>query len=209
MKIKTLLITCALALPFAMTAAPADSEKTITPIQVGQSAPDVTLKTSGGESFDMGAAVRSQPTVVIFYRGGWCPYCNLHLSELQGIETELKALGYQILAVSPDRPSALQPTMDKHELNYTLLSDLNMDAASAYGVAFRLTKKMTKKYEEFGLDLAPVPGEPDARWLPVPAVFVIDAEGIVRFVHSDPNYKVRIELMKLLGIATEITGSND
>jgi peroxiredoxin len=209
MKIKNLLYTCALMLPFAMTAAPADSAKTIAPIQVGQTAPDVTLKTSAGESFDMGAAVRSQPTVVIFYRGGWCPYCNLHLSELQGIEKELKEWGYQILAVSPDGPSALQPTMDKHELNYTLLSDREMAASSAYGVAFRLTEKMTKKYKKFGLDLASVPGDPESRWLPVPAVFVIGADGIVRFVHSDPNYKVRIDTVELLETAIDVANSSD
>ena len=209
MKIKTLLITCALALPFAMPAAPADSAKKIKPLQVGQNTPDVTLKTSAGESFDMGAAVRSQPTVVIFYRGGWCPYCNLHLSELQGIEKELKEWGYQIIAVSPDGPSALQPTMDKHELNYTLLSDREMAASLAYGVAFRLTDKMQKKFKGWGFDLAPVPGEPDARWLPVPAVFVIDGESIVRFAHSNPNYKVRIDPAELLETAIDVANSRN
>ena len=209
MKIKTLLFACTLAFPFAMTAAPADSAENIKPLQVGQSAPEVTLNTSAGQLFDMGASVRFQPTVVIFYRGGWCPYCNLHLAELQGIEKELMALGFQILAVTPDRPSALQSTMDKHEMNYTLLSDRNMAAASAYGVAFHLSDKMVVKFKKWGFDLAPVPGDPDARWLPVPAVFVIDGDGIVRFVHSNPDYKVRINPDDLLEAAKGIVGSSD
>lgn len=204
MKLPALLISCALALPIVMSAAPAESPESISPLEVGEMAPDITVKTSTGESFDLGTAVKGRLTAVIFYRGGWCPYCNRHLAALQEVEEALKTLGYQILAISPDRPEALQPTTDKNDLSYELLSDRGMIAASAYGVAFRMSDKVLARYKEWGFDLAPVPGEPDARWLPVPAVFLIDAEGVVRFVHTNPNYKERIDPTELVKVATEI-----
>lgn len=159
------------------------------------------VKTNDGKSVDLGDIVRKQPTVLIFYRGGWCPFCNMHLAELQEIQPEILALGYQIIAVSPDRPESMPATTGKHHLSYRLLSDRAMEASAAYGIAFRVPDEVRAKYEKWKFDLAPVPGDKSLRWLPVPAVFLIGADGTVRFVHSDPNYKQRIDLVELLTAA--------
>lgn len=209
MKLLITILTCMLALPLMASASPAESAESAQALKTGQATPQVTLLTPEGESFDLGAAVREQPTVLIFYRGGWCPYCNRHLAALQEIEEDLLGLGFQIIAVSPDQPAALQPTIKKNELNYRLLSDREMKAASGYGVAFVVPEDIRTKYEGFGIDLASVPGNPDAKWLPVPAIFLIDAEGVVRFVHTNPNYKLRLDPADILEAAEDVVGSSD
>ncbi len=209
MKLTLMLLSCVLALPVMRAMPLAESAETVTPIAVGSESPQVTVLTTDGESFDLGAAVRDQPTVLIFYRGGWCPYCNRHLMALQEIEGDLVEMGFQIIAVSPDKPSALQPTTEKNELHYQLLSDREMKAASAYGVAFRMTDELRTKYLGHGFDLAPVPGNPSASWLPVPAVFIINGDGVVSYVHTNPNYRLRLDPDDLLMEAAHALESAD
>ena len=180
---------------------PADSQETVAPLAVGSTAPAAIVKTAEGTAVDLGELVRTKPTILIFYRGGWCPYCNTHLAELQTIEPKLMELGYQIVAVSADRPESMPPTLAKNHLNYQLLSDREMQASAAYGIAFRVPKDIVEKYGKWNIDLAPVPGDDSLRWLPVPAVFVIDGVGTVRFVHSNSDYKVRIATEDLLEAA--------
>lgn len=162
------------------------------PLAVGTSVPAALVQTVDGTELDLAAACADKPTLLIFYRGSWCPYCNRHLAALQEIEPQLLEMGYQILAVSPDQAEGLRAATAKNHLNYRLLSDRGMKAAAAFGVAFRVDAKTVEKYREYKIDLAPVPGEPDARWLPVPAVYVIGRDGTVKFVHTDPDYKVRL-----------------
>jgi peroxiredoxin len=121
--------------------------------------PEVTLRTADGEAFDLSAAVSRKPAVLIFYRGGWCPYCNLHLGQLQEAEADLVKLGYQILAISPDRPAKLAESVEKGKLSYTLLSDAAMDAAKAFGIAFRVDDTTVEKYKGYGIDLEAASGQ--------------------------------------------------
>ena len=94
----------------------------IRPILIGQKLPQITLRTPENEPIDLNAEIARKPTVLIFYRGGWCPFCNMHLGRLQTIESNLIELGCQIIAVSPDRPALLKAAAAKHSLNYRLLS---------------------------------------------------------------------------------------
>jgi len=194
----TLLLIFGIAAP--AIAAPAAAAESAAPLTVGTAAPDATARDAVGNATDLGAIVRGKPSVLIFYRGGWCPYCNRHLEALQEVEQPLLDLGYQIIAVSPDKPATLQPAAEKNNLSYRLLSDRGMAAASAYGVAFCVPEDIVEKYGKWNIDLAPVPGDEGKRWLPVPAVFLIN-DGSVRFVHSDADYKVRIATEDLLTAA--------
>ncbi len=174
-------------LPFVVAA----DAQAARPLAVGARVPAVTLKTSDGADFDLAAALAAKPTLLIFYRGGWCPFCNTQLAELQGYQDKFLALGYQILAVSPDAPGAMPATVEKNHLGYTLLSDVGMQASSAFVVAWRVEAASAERYATRGIALAPVPGEPGAFWLPVPAVFVVRPPGVVAHVFSDPNFRVR------------------
>jgi peroxiredoxin len=177
-----------------------ESAEAVQPLQPGAAVPAVEVQDLDGRPVDLAAAVKQQPTVLIFYRGGWCPYCNTQLGQLKTIESDLQQLGYQILALSPDRPAKLQPTMARNELTYTLLSDASMQAAKAFGIAFRVADETLKKYDEYGINLEEASGQ-EHHLLPVPAVFVVDTDGEIRFTHANPNYKVRLAPDKVLEAA--------
>ncbi len=178
-----------------------DSAEDTHPLGVGQVVPDVTIKSADGAGMSLRKQMRAKPTVLIFYRGGWCPYCSAHLGELQKVEGELIALGYQILAISADEPKALRPTSEKMKLRYTLLSDEDMEASAAFGLAFRVSAETLAKYKEFGIELT---AKHDGRyWLPVPAVYIADRDGKIVFAHADPNYRKRLPAADLLTAARE------
>lgn len=139
-------------------------------------------------------------TVLVFYRGSWCPFCNRQLAALGELEPQLFALGYQILAVSPDSAEGLKKMAGKNHLTYRLLSDRGMVASSAYGVAFRLSAETEKAYRSHGIELTPVPGG-DGFWLPMPAVFIVGGDGVIQFTFSNPDYKVRLASDALLSAA--------
>ena len=186
-------------LPTRAALAPSAAEAR--PLAVGATAPAVTVQSPDGSPFDLGAALAEKPTILIFYRGGWCPFCNRELGELAEFEPKFAALGYQIIALSTDAPAGLAPTATKNHIAYRLLSDRTMVAASAYGVAFRVDPVTQKKYAGYKVDLAPIPGEPDAVWLPVPTAYVIGRDRVIRFAFSNPDYKTRVPAADLLAAA--------
>ena len=149
------------------------------PIKIGSALPKISLTAVDSKEFDLSASVAKKPTVLIFYRGGWCPYCNLQLGQLQAIEPQLLQLGYQVIAVSPDRADALNKSIEKQSLKYTLLSDAENKASSALGIAWQAKDRV----------------------LPVPAVFVIGTDGVINFSYVNPTYRVRIHPDLLLAAA--------
>jgi len=179
----------------------------INPLMIGQSIPESELKTTDGEMFNLKHAVEKQKIVLIYYRGGWCPYCNVHLKQLEEIEPKLRELGYRIIAVSADKPSNVQQSIDKDQLTYTLLSDASMKTAEAFGIAFKVDKPTLKKLDSYNIDLEEASGQKH-HMLPVPSVFLIGTDGIIDFVYANPDYKVRLEPEVLLA-AAEAAVKND
>lgn len=187
----------------APTQAPVpDAAEKVTPLAVGSKVPKINVKTTEGKSIALPQLLSRQPTVLIFYRGGWCPFCNRQMSGLQSIEGELKKLGYRILALSPDRPDELKKSIGKHKLTYQLLSDSPMEAAKAFGVAFRVDDGTLTKYKGFGIDLEAASGQKH-HYLPVPSVFLIGADGVIKFRSFNPDYKVRLSNEELLTAARQ------
>jgi peroxiredoxin len=173
----------------------------IQPIKNGDVLPKIVLRTTENKRFDLNKAVAEKPSVLIFYRGGWCPYCNVQLGQLQTIEADLVALGYQVIAVSPDRPAKLNESIDKHKLGYTLLSDSKMSASRAMGISFMVEDALVSKYKtSYGIDLEGDSGETHHQ-LPVPSVFIVGQDGIIHFTHVDSDYKTRIAPADLLAAA--------
>lgn len=170
------------------------------PLMIGQPIPDTELKTAAGKTFDLQAAVQEQPVVLIFYRGGWCPFCNAHLGQLQEAAPQLRELGYQIIGISPDRPEELQKSLGKGSLSYTLLSDSSMAAAKAFGIAFEVDAPMLKKLASYNIDIEAASGETH-HLLPVPSVFIVGSDGIIDFSYANPDYKTRLAPEVLLAAA--------
>lgn len=182
----------------AVIAAAADE---VRPLLIGAKVPPLTLRTSDGEPFDLSDALAKKTTVLVFYRGGWCMYCNMHFGRLKEVERAVLDAGWQIIAVSPDRPDKLRETEQKHEPMYTLVSDSDMAAAKAFGIAFRLDEATLTKYAEYGIDLEDASGRPH-HLLPVPAVFLVDTNGVITFQYVNPDYKIRLDPAVLLAAVT-------
>lgn len=183
--------------------APVDA-RLVRPLPVGAKAPAFTARLPDGNAFQFDPATRKGPAVIIFYRGGWCPYCNAHLGSLKAAEGTLRARGYEVMFLSMDRPEILRTSLkddvENEVAKYTLLSDASANAARAFRVAFRVDDDTYNKYKGFGVDLEAASGEKH-HLLPVPAVYVIDRRGTVRFVYYDADYKVRLSADKLLAAA--------
>lgn len=166
----------------------------VSPLLIGESIPNEILKTVDGKDVSTKSILKKKPTVLIFYRGGWCPYCNLQLSGIVSIEQQIIDLGYQIVAISPDHYSNLKDTGAKNKLNYTLLSDPNGNLIKKTGIAFG-TPLIIKGY-------AVAKGQKGAvsSVMPVPTVMVINKEQEILFEYINPNYKKRIESKMLLAV---------
>jgi peroxiredoxin len=168
----------------------AESAADVNPLGIGDHIPSATLETVDNKPFDLDARIAKAPTVLIFYRGGWCPFCNRQMAGLQGIVSDLKDSGYQLLAVSPDLPSQLNQSVEKHALTYTVLSDPEVKAIKAFGLAFHVNDDTYRRMLTFGVDLEKASGQ-QHHVLPVPAVYIIGTDGVIRFVHFDPDYRTR------------------
>lgn len=177
----------------------------VQPAQVGQRAPAGVLLTPEREAVDLAVRYAQTPTMLLFYRGGWCPYCNVHLGTIQSVEREMRELGFQVVAISPDTPENLAESVSKQALTYTLLSDSAMDVTRAFGLAFEVDDATRQRYRDFGIDLEAASGR-SHHLLPVPAVYLVDRGGIVRFAHWNPDYTTRLGPEELLtaarGLAT-------
>lgn len=174
-----------------------DKAVDISPLLIGEKAPNVILTHLSGKRDSLITILSKQETVLIFYRGGWCPFCNVQLAELQSIETDILKLGYQIVAISPDSPENLKASLDKHKLNYQLLSDANMNAARQFGIAFNVPESSKER-------LAKSSGGQNPGQLPVPSVFVFNKQGEIIFEYINPDYKKRIPGNLLLTVLKEL-----
>jgi peroxiredoxin len=163
----------------------------VRPLPVGSRAPAFSAQTKEGVVRSFSPDGYQKPTVVIFYRGGWCPYCNTQLSDLRLVEPKLRQRGFEIVFLSTDRPAILYSSLKAEHIHYTLLSDSRLEAAKAFHIAFHLDDAAIAKMKGFGVDLDSTTGEP-LHELPVPSVFIIDRTGTIRYVYSNPDFKVRL-----------------
>lgn len=169
-----------------------DSPGEVRPLLPGMEAPAFTALDPANQVYRFRPGEQAGPIVLTFYRGGWCPYCSKHLMAFREVEAELVDMGYEVLFVSPDRPEVSAAHLGDSEFEFTLLSDSDMEIARAYGLAFRLDDETFRKYtEEYGFDLEGDSGQTH-HWLPVPATYIIGADGVVRFMYANPDYKIRL-----------------
>jgi peroxiredoxin len=194
------------AIPGGITmAAPQENPVPLTaqevhPLVVGDSVPDGILSTINGKNVGFKKLIAQKPSVVIFYRGAWCPFCNAQMDQLVKIQPELKKMGYQILAISPDKPQNLKESLGKHHINYTLLSDRTMEITRKFGLAYQVSQEIQGRMQSKGISLDSSTGN-NLHMLPVPAAYVVDRKGIIRFVYFNADIKVRVNPDDLLNAA--------
>jgi peroxiredoxin len=168
-----------------------DSPQQVQPLSVGARAPTFSARTTEGALRTFGPDSYKKPLVVIFYRGGWCPYCNAQLSDLHVVEPKLRKSGFEIVFLSTDRPELLYSSLKATDIHYMLLSDNRLEAAKSFHVAYHVDDATIAKMREYGVDLEASTGTKQHE-LPVPSVFIIDTSGTIRFVYSNPDYKIRL-----------------
>lgn len=183
----------------------ANTANEICPVKIGEKIPEVSLRNIDAKLIDLRQLVKQKQTILVFYRGGWCPYCNLQLADLNKIENDLLNLGYQIVAISIDSPEKLKESLDKHQLKYMLLSDSKAEASIAFGLAFKVADDYNKMLLSHNMNLEEASGEKH-HILPVPAVFILDREGTIQFEYVNPDYKIRLDGETLLK-AAEVNSS--
>lgn len=163
---------------------------TDTSLAVGAAAPDFTLPGVDGEQVSLAKLLTDGPVVLAFYRGGWCPYCNLELRALQAALADITAAGATLVAISPQLPDNSLSTAEKLELAFPVLSDVGNVVAREYGLVFSLPEDLRSVYDGFGIDLPAANGDQTFE-LPVPATFVIGRDGSVAWRFVDPDYTHR------------------
>ncbi|MBB1410985.1 MULTISPECIES: peroxiredoxin-like family protein [Pseudoalteromonas] len=206
--LKAILLACSIAVTASVTAATAtniaNQAEKVSPLLPGLTVPAITLKDKTGKNVVLAERFAEKTTVLIVYRGGWCPYCSKQLANVQKIEAELTELDAQIIAASPDSPEKLAETKIDSP-NYQLLSDDSLLLSQALGLAFYLDDKTATIYRnKLGVNFVSLEGKAKVA-LPVPAVFVIDKQGLVHFQYANPNYKVRLTESLLLAAVKSVS----
>lgn len=169
----------------------------ISPMLIGEILPNSSLMDQNGEIINFNDIIKEKPTVLVFYRGGWCPYCNLQLSGLVNSEEEIIKLGYQIVAISPDDYKNITPTISEGKVKYNVFSDPGGKFIQQIGLAFKVSAR-TKEYIS-----KKTIGE-TTNILPVPTVLIIDTKGEILFEYISPNYKKRITPELLIAVLKHV-----
>ncbi len=160
-------------------------------LKKGLSAPDFKAKDINGVDFSLKDALKRKPVVLVFYRGGWCPYCNLQLRKLQkNVMPNIKGKAH-LVAISVDLPDKGLETSKKENLGFDILSDPKAAILKSYNIVFKVPGPLVKKYKnEYNIDLEGASGEKH-HIIAIPSVFVIDSKGKIVFSYANEDYKVR------------------
>jgi peroxiredoxin len=170
----------------------------ICPIKNSEEVPNAEVFNQKGESVDLKEYIGNRSVVIVFYRGGWCPFCMRHLAALQEINTQIDSLGFELIAVTPDDFVHLDTSIVKSGgIDYKIFSDKNINAINAFRIGWKIDDELYLKYRS--------KYEMDTEWwtgsihhvLPVPSVFVV-SNGIIQYQHIDPKYSQRLSSEILL-----------
>ena len=177
-------------------------------LKVGDQAPAFILRDSEGKTVSSAELLKQGPLVVTFYRGVWCPYCNMDLQALQAALPELTKRGARLVAISPQTAPNSRRSQRENELGFPILSDPHNDVAASFCIRFRLPGYLSELYKNvFRNDLAVVNGD-DSWTLPMPARFVIGQDGIIGYAEVDPDYTRRPDPSELLPVLDRLGARN-
>ncbi len=166
-------------------------------LKVGATAPDFSLPDAQGGTLGLSSLLAKGPAVVTFYRGGWCPFCDLQLRAYQGVLAQIHGLGAELVAISPQMPDFAAADIEKKQLTFPVLTDEHNAVARQYGLVFRLSDALQALQNGFGNPIPKFNGD-DSWELPMPGTFVVDRGGVVRLAHVDTDYTKRMEPAAIL-----------
>ena len=168
--------------------------------QVGDQAPDIVLPDASGRTFDVAKLRETGPVIVTFYRGGWCPYCNLELRAYQAVLPRITAAGASLVAISPEKPDDSMSTAEKNALTFPVLSDIGQKVGKAFGLVYSFTDELRTVYDGFKLDIPARNGAPDDWSLPLAATYVIGPDRRILFADTSVDYRRRTDPLDVLQV---------
>ncbi len=171
-------------------------------LHVGDKVPYFTLKNALGNIVSLYALLQNGPVIFNWYRGGWCPYCNIELRYLQQYLHKFKEYGATLVALTPELPDKSLSTKEKNELSFEVLTDYNNEVAKKFHIVFNLNEELIDIYNNFH-KLEDYNGV-ETNELPVPATYIIDKDGVIRYAFVDSDYRKRAELEDLLNVLKTI-----
>ncbi len=175
-------------------------------LRAGQTAPEFTLTDSDGNDVSSRALLAKGPLVVTFYRGAWCPYCNIELQALEAVADDIRARGANLVAVSMQNASSSRKSQRENNLSFPILSDQGGELSQAFGVRWNVQAYARKYFAEFGVDLPTIHG--DGEWnLPMPARYVISSNGTIEYAEVNPDYTQRPETDDLFPVLDNLIRS--
>jgi peroxiredoxin len=175
---------------------------------VGDLAPAFSLPNAAGNPVALTDLVAQGPAIISFYRGAWCPYCNLELRAYQRIFGEIRAAGGDFIAISPQTPDNSLTTAEKNELAFEVLSDRGNRVAAEFGIAYQTPEVVKRITGMFGADIAAINGSDDGQ-LPISATYVVDTQRRIALANIDPDFRVRLEPSEALAALRELAAQTD
>jgi peroxiredoxin len=157
----------------------------------GDLVPEFSLPGANGEPVSLLETLAGGPVVLSFYRGTWCPYCNIQLAAYEQALPAIAEAGGCLIAISPQLPDGSLSMTEKNNLTFDVLSDAGNAVARKFGLVYKLPDDLKAAYSSFGVDLVAVNGD-DSWELPIPATFVIGSNGRIRLVHAETDYRKRL-----------------
>ncbi len=173
-------------------------------LKVGEKAPDFELPNVKGESVNLHSLLEQGPVVLNFYRGGWCPYCNLELNAYNKHLGDIENLGASLVAISPQTPDNSLSTAEKNDLKFEVLSDVGNQTANQFGLVFKVDSSLHEIYTKFGLVIPKFNGD-DSWEIPLPATYVIDKDGTVKYAFANADYTKRAEPDEVIAKLQELS----
>ncbi|WP_076923827.1 peroxiredoxin-like family protein [Pseudoalteromonas sp. EB27] len=161
-------------------------------LQIGQKVENFSLANHNGENIELADLLKKGPIIISFYRGGWCPYCNLELKALNDYLPQFKTQSAQLVAISPQLPDETLSTAQKNDLEFDVLSDVSNKVAEQFGLLFTLDERIQALYTQFGIDFEHYYGDKSFK-LPLPATYVINQEGVITYAFLNEDYTLRAE----------------
>jgi peroxiredoxin len=168
--------------------------------QVGDRAPAIRLRAQNGLDIDVTTLLSNGPVIVTFYRGGWCPFCNLELKAFQAVLPRIATAGASLVAISPEKPDDTVSTAEKNALSFPVLSDIGQQVGRAFGVVYAFTDEVRTVYDGFKLDIPAKNGTPDDWSLPLSATYVIGTDGTILFADTRVDYRERTDPLDVLRV---------
>lgn len=159
---------------------------------VGDDIPQFILPNAKGDKISIVDRLENGPVVLSFYRGGWCPFCNLEFKALSDALSEINGLGASLIGISPETPDVAQETVSKHNLPFEVLSDVGNEVIKQFGLFTEVYEEMRPLYLQWGLDIPAANG--DEKWeIPIPATYIVDKQGVIRAAYVNKDYTQRMD----------------